>query len=381
MPIIHVDMDAFFASVEQRDNPSLLGKPVAVGGSPGERGVIAAASYEARRYGVKSAMPSARAKQLCPHLILIPPDHHKYREVSNQIMQIFLSFTPLVEPISLDEAFLDVQGCEKLFGPAEVIGHRIQQRIENELSLTASVGIGPNKFIAKLASAYNKPRGFTVVPENEVMAFLSPLPVEKMWGTGARTADKLHRMGIKTIGDLRRVPLQVLERTFSKYGSILYNLSRGIDDRVVEPHREAKSIGKEVTFASDIWDMEELRRTLRELAEKVGRRLRRGGVKCSAVTLKIKYPDRRLVARVTSLPEPTDLTGPIFEAAESLLHRHCTPPVRLIGITCSKLTRYAPLSLFPDRKLVKEAQATEALDLLKDKYGEDVVQVASLLKK
>lgn len=381
MNIIHIDMDAFFAAVEQRDNPSLQGKPVAVGGRPEHRGVIAAASYEARRFGVKSAMPTAMALKLCPELILIPPDHCKYRKVSAQLMEIFQSYTPLVEPISLDEAFLDVRGCEKLFGPTEVIGMKIQRRIEDELHLTASVGIGPNKFIAKLASDYKKPRGFTVVPPDKVLEFLSPMPVEKMWGTGARTAEKLKRMGIKTIGQLRNVPLDLLEKTFGKYGSALYYLARGKDDRKVDPHREAKSVGREVTFAFDVWDMEELQRTLRVLAEKVGRRLRLENKQCGSVTLKIKYPDRSLTTRTLKLPEPTDLTGPIYSAAVKLLYRHCRPPVRLIGIICSKLSSDFLLSLFPDEEKVKEEKITRALDKLKDRYGEDVITVANLLKK
>lgn len=379
--IIHIDMDAFFASVEQRDNPEIRDKPVAVGGTPEQRGVISAASYEAREYGVRSAMPTVTALKLCPELILVPSDHGRYKEVSDRIMEIFHTYTPLVEPISLDEAFLDVRGSENLFGSAQTIGAEIQKRIKQELHLTASVGVGTNKFIAKLASGYKKPAGFTVVPQEKVLEFLAPLPVEKMWGTGAKTAAKLKRMGIYTIGQVRPLSLKMLEEAFGKYGRTLYYFARGEDSRPVEPNVKAKSIGKEVTFASDVGDMEELRRTLRVLAEKVGRRLRQENIKCTSVTLKLKYPDLRLVTRTATLPDPTALTNLIYEASESLLKKHCRPPVRLIGITCGKLTRQASISLFKDDKSIKEEKITLALDKLKDRYGDEIVTVASLLKK
>lgn len=381
MAIIHVDMDAFFASVEQRDNPELQGRPVAVGGRPEQRGVVAAASYEARRFGVKSAMAMATAVKLCPGLVIVPTNHKRYKEVSDMIMEIFCSYTPLVEPLSLDEAFLDVRGSEKLFGPPEAIGAEIQRRIKEELQLSASVGIGPNKFIAKLASDYQKPGGFTVIPPEKVLDFLAPLPVEKMWGTGTRTADKLKRIGVHTIGRLRELTLDYLEESFGKYGRVLYEFARGEDARPVEPHREAKSVGREVTFAEDVRDMDELRQTLRRLTEKVGRSLRRDNIKCGSVTLKIKYPDRKLVTRTAGLPEPTNLTGAIYTAASRLLDRHCRPPVRLIGVTCGKLTRERIVTLFPDEQQVKEERITTALDKLKDRYGENVVKVASLLAK
>lgn len=381
MTIIHVDMDAFFASVEQRDNPQLQGRPVAVGGRPEQRGVVAAASYEARRFGVKSAMAMATAVKLCPGLVIVPTNHRRYKEVSDMIMEIFYSYTPLVEPLSLDEAFLDVRGSEKLFGPPENIGTEIQRRIKEELQLSASVGIGPNKFIAKLASDYQKPGGFTIIPREKMLDFLAPLPVEKMWGTGARTADKLKRIGVYTIGQLRELKLDYLEESFGKYGRVLYEFARGEDTRPVETHREPRSVGREVTFAEDVLDMDELRRTLRLLAEKVGRSLRRENIKCGSVTLKIKYPDRKLVTRAAGLPEPTNLTGAIYTTASRLLDKHCRPPVRLIGVTCGKLTRERIVTLFPDEQQVKEERITTALDKLKDRYGENVVKVASLLAK
>lgn len=381
MAIIHVDMDAFFASVEQRDNPKLQGRPVAVGGRPEERGVVSAASYEARRFGVRSAMAMAVAAKLCPGLVIVPVNHKKYKDVSGSIMEIFQYYTPLVEPLSLDEAFLDVQGSEKLFGPPERIGAEIQRRIKEELQLSASVGIGPNKFIAKLASDYQKPGGFTVVPQEKVLDFLAPLPVEKLWGTGLKTADKLKRIGVYTIGQLRELSRSFLKEGFGKYGTVLYDFARGRDNRPVVPDREAKSVGRETTFAEDVRDMEELRQTLRQLVEKVGRSLRRDNIKCGSVTLKIKYPNRRTVTRTESLPDPTNLTGIIYKTVIRLLDKHCQPPVRLIGVTCSKLTREQVITLFPDEQQVKEERITKALDKLKDRYGEDVVKVASLLEK
>ncbi|KJS13085.1 MAG: hypothetical protein VR67_06155 [Peptococcaceae bacterium BRH_c8a] len=379
--IIHVDMDAFFASVEQRDNPELQGRPVAVGGRPEQRGVVAAASYEARRFGVHSAMAMATAVKQCPGLVIVPTNHQKYKAVSSAIMAIFNAYTPLVEPVSLDEAFLDVRGTEKLFGPPELIGAEIQRRIKEELQLSASVGIGPNKFIAKLASDYQKPGGFTVIPQEKVLEFLAPLPVEKMWGTGLKTADKLKRIGVYTIGQLRELSQSFLEEGFGKYGTVLYQFARGEDTRSVEPHREAKSVGKEVTFAKDVREMDILRQTLRRLTEKVGRSLRRDNLKCGSVTLKIKYPDRKLVTRTEGLPEPTNLTGAIYTTVNRLLDKHCQPPVRLIGVTCGKLTREQVITLFPDEQQVKEEKITKALDQLKDRYGEEVVKVASLLEK
>lgn len=380
MAIIHVDMDAFFASVEQRDNPELRGRPVAVGGRPEQRGVVAAASYEAREFGVYSAMAMATAVKLCPGLVIVPTNHKRYKEVSDVIMGIFHSYTPLVEPLSLDEAFLDVRGSEKLFGPPELIGEEIQRRIKEELQLSASVGIGPNKFVAKLASDYQKPGGFTVIPQEKVLEFLASLPVEKMWGTGLKTADKLKSIGVYSIGQLRELPQSFLEEGFGKYGTVLYDFARGKDTRPVEPNREVKSVGREITFAEDIRDMAKLRQTLRWLTEKVGRSLRRDNTKCGSVTLKFKYPDHKLVTRTEGL-QPTNLTGTIYATVVRLLDKHCKPPVRLIGVSCGKLTREQVITLFPDEQQVKEERITMALDKLKDRYSEEVVKVASLLEK
>lgn len=382
--ILHVDMDAFFASIEQRDNPGLRGKPVVVGGSPEARGVVAAASYEARRYGIKSAMPMATAVRLCPELILVPSNHRKYRDVSRQLMNIFSDYTPLVEPVSLDEAYLDVTGCTRLFGPPEDIARKIQKRIVDELRLTASVGVGPNKFIAKLASDYRKPRGITVVLPTEVESFLADMPVEKVWGIGPRTCMELQKIGVTTVGKLCNLSLQYLVQRFGKHGQVLYDLARGRDERPVVPEQQAKSMGKEVTFPRDVRDVVTVENTLRELVEIVGRRLRKNKLACASVTLKLKYSDLRLVTRMTSLPEPTNLNGPILRAVINLLKKNWNgyPPLRLVGVTAGKLFSDAAVesSLFPDVSLEKEKRITRATDALKEKFGEQVVKSALSLQ-
>lgn len=379
-----VDMDAFFASIEQRDNPALRGKPVAVGGSPKARGVVAAASYEARRYGIKSAMPMATAVRLCPELIVVSPDHVKYRRVSRQVMDIFSDYTPLVEPVSLDEAFLDVTGCTRLFGEPREIAEKIQVRIIEELKLTASVGVGPNKFIAKLASDYRKPRGLTVVSPAEIESFLTNMPVEKVWGIGPRTCEELGKIGVTTVGRLRNISLEYLVQRFGKHGKVLYELARGIDERPVVSEHKAKSMGKEVTFPRDVCDVGTVENTLKELAEAVGRRLRKNKLACTSVTLKLKYANLRVVTRMTSLPEPTNLNNPIRDAVISLLRANWNgyPPLRLVGISCSKLIPDVEVefSLFPDLNLEREKKISRATDVLKEKFGEQVVKSASMLQ-
>lgn len=257
--ILHIDMDAFYASVEERDNPSLVGKPVIVGGSPESRGVVAAANYEARKFGVHSAMAAARAWRLCPHAIVIKPRIDYYASVSRQIRDIFEQFTPLVEPLSLDEAFLDVTGSEPLFGPSAEIGRQIKLRIREELKLTASVGVATNKFVAKIASALKKPDGFVLVEPGEIQAFLDPLPVGNLWGVGKVTGQVFERLNVLTIGQLRQMSLGTLNKLFGTSGEHYWQLAHGIDNRRVVPDREAKSISNETTFAEDIADMEVLR--------------------------------------------------------------------------------------------------------------------------
>ena len=352
--ILHVDMDAFYASVEQRDRPELRGKPVIVGGRPEERGVVAAASYEARRYGIHSAMPTARALRLCPQAVLLKPRMGYYRRISQRIREIFRSYTPLVEPLSLDEAFLDVTGSERLFGPAEEIGQEIQKRIFQELGLMCSVGVGPNKFLAKLASAHKKPNGFTVIRPEDVERFLWDLPVEKLWGVGPATARKLRAMGLQTVGDLRRVPQEELARRFGRWGLRLWERARGRDDRPVVPEREPKSLSRETTFPRDVYDDRALERVLARLVREVVEDLRGEERRARTVQIKVRFADFTTITRQRTLPEPTDSLRAIQEAARRLLRERVERKgrgVRLLGVGVSNLvasaTEAQQLPLFP----------------------------------
>ncbi|WP_088553768.1 DNA polymerase IV [Calderihabitans maritimus] len=379
--IIHVDMDAFYAAVEQRDNPALRGKPVIVGGDPRGRGVVSTASYEARRYGVRSAMPLREAYRLCPHGIFLKVNMHKYREVSAQINRIFQEYTPLVETISLDEAFLDVTGSTVIFGEAEEIGWRIKQRIKKEIGLTASVGVAGNKFLAKLASDLQKPDGFVVIRPEKVEEILHPLPVSRLWGVGKKTEEKLLSLGIKTIGDLARLPEPLLQQHFGFQGKELARLARGIDERLVEPSREAKSIGREVTFPLDIWETEVLEATLLELAESVGWRAREAGVRGRTVTLKLRYADFQTVTRSRTLNSPTALDNEIYAVGKKLFQEVYRPgqKVRLLGLTLSQLNRQKEqLSIFCAQQ-EREEKVARALDDIRSRFGSRAITRARLL--
>lgn len=379
--IIHVDMDAFYASVEQRDDPTLLAKPVVVGGKPKSRGVVCAASYEARKFGIHSAMPMAEAFRRCPHGIFLPVNMQKYQQVSLQIRQIFRTYTPLVEPLSLDEAFLDVTGSTSLFGSAEAIGITIKQRIQQELCLTASVGVACNKFLAKLASDLQKPDGFVVVQPNRTQEFLDPLTVEMLWGVGKKTAEQLHRLNIKTVRDLRCLDQEYLKQLFGVLGSQLYQLAQGVDDRPVESDRMVKSIGRETTFATDTADWDVLQTELLKLTVDVGLRLRKESFRGKTITLKVRYADFRTVSRSHTLSHTTDLDDVIYKQACHLLSQvSLKQPLRLIGLTLTNLTdkEEHQLSLFLEPKKDNEA-LTKVIDLLNEKYGEKSITRARLL--
>lgn len=338
--IIHADMDAFFAAVEQREEPTLRGRPVAVGGSPEGRGVIAAASYEARRFGVRSAMPSASARQRCPELILLPVRLPLYAEASRRIQAIFARYTPLIEPLSLDEAFLDVTASERLFGPAADIARRIKREVRAELGLVVSVGVAPNKFLAKIASDLDKPDGFVEVAADGVQAFLDPLPLARLWGVGRVTEAALRGRGLHTIGDLRRARQADLRQWFGAHGAQLWRLAQGIDERPVVSEREAKSISHETTFAHDIDDPEILRAVLLDLTEQVAWRLRRRRRQGRTVQLKLRFDDFHTVTRAHTLSQATDSTHNLWQAAAALLTRELArglPPLRLIGMGVSGL--------------------------------------------
>lgn len=380
--ILHVDMDAFFASVEQRDDPSLLGKPVVVGGNPNSRGVVSAASYEARKFGIHSALPMAEVYRRCPHAVFLPVNIQKYREVSKQIRQIFLTYTPMVEPLSLDEAFLDVTGSTSLFGPANDIALMIKQRIQQELNLTASVGLACNKFLAKLASDLRKPDGFVVVHPDRIQEFLDPLSVERIWGVGKKTAEQLHTLNIRTVRDLRNLEQGYLTQVLGVIGSQLYLLARGIDDRPVVCDRVIKSIGRETTFATDIADRDLLETVLLKLSVDVGRSARKESLKGKTITLKVRYHDFRAVSRSHTLTRAINLDEVIYqEVCHLLAEVALKQPLRLIGVTLSNLTdkEESQLSLFTEQRQDSE-NLTKVLDLVKEKYGETSITRARLLK-
>jgi DNA polymerase IV len=346
--ILHVDMDAFFVSVELLERPELRGRPVIVGGD-GRRGVVAAASYEARAYGVHSAMSSSRARRLCPHAVFLPGRHRRYGEVSRQVMEVFRSFTPLVEPISLDEAFLDVTGSKRLLGPATILATEIRERVETTTGLTCSVGVAPNKFIAKLASEAAKPRastsgplpglGVKVVTPDEVLDFLHPLAIEALWGVGPATADRLHGLGISTVGDLASSSLGSITATLGKAaGRHLHALASGVDDREVEPERRPKSVGHEETFAHDLRARADLDREVVRMADAVSGRLRRHGLAGRTVTLKVRFHDFRTITRSVTLHDPVDTTPAITAASRELLDGvDPSAGVRLLGVSVSGL--------------------------------------------
>lgn len=379
--IIHVDMDAFYASVEQRDDAALRGKPVVVGGKASSRGVVAAASYEARRYGIHSAMPMAEALRRCPQAVVMPVNMRKYAQVSAQIHDIFHTYTPLVEPLSLDEAFLDVTGSTRLFGPAEEIALTIKRRIREELQLTASVGLACNKFVAKIASDIRKPDGYCVVEPERIQEFLDPLPVGRIWGVGKVTAEQLARINIKTVQGLRSLSEAELTKMFGIVGSQLYELARGIDDRPVESEREVKSIGRETTFDSDIGDRDVLQKELLELAVDIGRRLRRSGLRARTVTIKARYPDFVTLSRSHTMNTATDLDDVIYHEACVLLDQIALKqPLRLLGLTASNLTDRTDSqpSLFDEPQKDLESLA-KVVDAVNQKYGKRGLTRARLL--
>ena len=377
--ILHVDMDAFYASVEERDNPALVGKAVIVGGTAEGRGVVAAANYEARKFGVHSAMSAARAVRLCPHATFIRPRMERYAEVSRQVRSIFEEFTPLVEPLSLDEAFLDATGLEHLFGSSANIGKQIKERIRADLHLIASVGVAPNKFLAKIASDLRKPDGFVVVDQNSVQEFLDPLPVGRIGGVGKVTGEVFDRLGIRTIGELRQLSLETLHHLFGSSGEHYWRLSHGLDDRRVVPDREAKSISHETTFAEDIADREELHAWLMELVEQVARRLRRHELKGRTVELKVRFADFHTITRSTTLDEPSNITQELLVAAIEIFRTKLPKnhlPVRLLGFGVKGFddSGQSQRQLFgePDRE--RQRQLDDVADQITGKFGKTAIR-------
>ena len=380
--ILHVDMDAFYASVEIVKNPSLKGRPVIVGGLGG-RGVVTSASYEARSFGVNAAMPLITARRLCPHGVFLPNDFHAYSDYSERIRMVFSSITPLVEPMSLDEAFLDVAGAVKLFGPPVQIGRLIKERIA-ELSLSCSVGIAANKFLAKLASTQSKPGGLLLVPSDGVTQWLHPLPVTALWGVGGRTAETLHRLGLRTVGDVASISRRTLERALGDaLGAHLHALALGRDDRAVVPCEPAKSVGSEETFETDLDCSEDVLRELLRLSDRTASRLRDKGLCGRTVTLKLRWSNFQTITRSRTIPEEVDTAAEIYEVVRALFER-LSPErfrIRLLGVSVTTLSVGPPArqtSLFGDPS-TRLRLASGAVDALRGRFGPEAVRPATLL--
>ena len=377
--ILHADLDAFYASVEVLDDPSLRGKPVIVGGRADDRGVVSAASYEARRYGVHSAMPVRTAFRLCPEGVFLPGRFERYAAVSRDVMAVFESFTPLVEPISLDEAFLDATGAPAGDGPA--IGRAIKDRVRGEVGLVVSVGTATNKLVAKVASDLEKPDGLVIVPAGKEAEFLAPLPVSRLWGVGPKVRQALADYGVTTIGELAAVPEATLRRRFGRHGLDLAARARGIESSPVVPGHAPKSIGHEHTFTTDVTDRKQLDGTLLWLADSVAGRLRRNHLAARAIQLKLRYEGFETLTRQTSLAQPTTDAPTILAVANRLLDRALEPGrgVRLIGITGISLVNAQQLTLFEDGERVQ--RLAEATDAVRDKFGDTAITRARLLRE
>jgi DNA polymerase-4 len=376
--ILHVDMDAFYASVEQHDRPELRGKPVLVGGSPDGRGVVCAASYEARPFGCRSAMPTGVALRLCPTAIVLPVRMARYREVSRQVFSLFDEFSPLVEPVSVDEAFLDLTGTEELFGAPAETASRLKARIREVTGLTASVGLAPNKFLAKLASDLRKPDGLVVIEPARVQETLDSLPVERLWGVGAATLRRFERLGVKRVEQVRQVPLEVLTQQFGSSGEHFYRLARGMDERPVQPDRGAKSISHEITFSRDVDDPDALRDVVRHQIEDVAYRLRAHDLYARTVQLKIRYPDFTTLTRAQTLPDATHQTQSLMEAALAVLDEWWSDsphPLRLLGTGAANLVTAdsRQLSLFADTD-GRQERLDAAVDQVRRRFGSEAVR-------
>jgi len=377
-------MDAFYASVEQLDNPDLKGKPVIVGGSS-MRGVVSAASYEARKYKIHSAMPIAQAMKLCPHGVFLPVRMKRYKEVSSQVFGIFQKYTPLVEPLSLDEAFLDVTGSEKLFGTAEDIARQIRKEVLAETGLTISAGVAASKLVAKIASDLNKPDGLTIVPVGREAEFLAPLPIKRLWGVGKKTQELLEVLGVRCIGDIAALPEKLLEQKFGKHGIGLRRKALGLDNRDVETEHETKSVGHEFTFEADLVEIDDIHRELLELAVMVAKRLRRYQFEGRTITLKVKYYDFRQITRSSTIKEHVADSKRIYQEVLRLLEKTEAgqEPIRLLGISVSGLRIVKGLRqqfLFQGmQSSEKRQEINKALDEIHEKFGSSAIVPGRLL--
>lgn len=377
--IIHVDMDAFYASIEQRDNPELAGVPVIVGGLS-NRGVVATASYEARKYGVHSAMSMVEARRRCPEAVFITPDHHKYSFVSAQIRKILDRYSPLVEPLSLDEAFLDVTGMDGLYADPVDIARRIKDDIKQQLQLTASAGVAPNKFLAKLASDLQKPDGLYVIRPGEEAQVLAGLPIRRLWGVGEVTAASIAKLGIRTIGQFAAADPKLLERHIGRAVNDLQRLARGLDERPVVPDQQIKSIGNEETFDQDLYQWDEIEKQLLLFADKVGWRLRRLALSGRTITVKVRFASFRTVTRSRTLEEATNLDDALYRTARELYKSiPSTEGIRLLGLTVSNLQPAGQAIALFDSKQEKQESLHKVVDELKARFGATAVMKGRLI--
>ena len=383
--ILHIDMDAFYASIEIRDNPALAKLPVVVGGTPQGRGVVSTANYIARQYGIHSAMPASQAVRLCPHATFLRPRMDHYAQVAREIRAIFHDYTDLVEPLSLDEAFIDVTGSQALFGDAVSIAKQIKQRIHDQLGLTASAGVAPNKFLAKVASDLEKPNGLVVVRADAVTEFLDPLPVSRVWGVGEQTQKKLDRYNIRTIGDLRGLSMELLKTIVGVNCEHFYQLARGQDSRLVVPDRDAKSISHETTFHQDIHDGEAVLAWLLDLTDQVARRMRRYDMFGRTVQLKLRYSNFETLTRSATLDEPTHATDKLAAAVTAIFNKsnlNVARGIRLVGMGVSQLSvgRAVQLTLFDQPERERSTRMDQAADAIRDKFGKHALMRGSSAK-
>lgn len=382
--IIHVDMDAFFAAVEQLDNPKLKGKPVIIGGvSLNNRGVVSTASYEARKYGIHSAMPIAQAKKLCPHGIYLPGRGKRYSEISKQIFEILKQITPKIEKLSIDEAFLDVKGCHRLYGNSNEIAKLIKDKVKEQTGLICSVGVASNKFLAKIASDLEKPDGLVVINDDSVAKILDDLSIKKIPGIGKKSSKKLNDLGIYKIKQLKNLNIDQLQNLFGKHGISLYNLIRGKDNRTVNTEQEVKSISNETTFSEDISDMDLLLKYLLKLSQKVTRRIRKKNLVGNTIFIKVKDNQFNVVTRRITINSNIDSTDDLYKYSKELLNKvKIKKPIRLIGVGIAglKYKNKEQLSLFDSNKGKKEFN--NAIDIIKDKFGnESIKRARDLLNK
>lgn len=369
-------MDAFYAAIEQMDNPALRGKPILVG-HDGPRGVVSTASYEARPFGCRSAQPMAVAKRNCPSAIIVPVRMRRYQEVSEQVFGIMESFSPLIEPLSIDEAFIDLTGAEHLFGGGVEAARKLKERVRKEVGVTGSVGVAPNKYLAKLASDMDKPDGLTVIGPEDVDRVLPPLPITRLWGIGKSSAAYFEREGVRTIGDIRLRGEAWLAHVAGNDAGRLWSLSHGRDDRPVISDHEAKSIGHETTFETDVRDPDTVRDVLLSLTEQVATRLRRHGLRARGVSLKIRFGDFQTISRSATLTDASDVTVELWSCARRLFDEWSRNfvPVRLIGVTAERLERgEGQLSLFSDAQRLRARKLDEVTDTIKNRFGKDLIR-------